>query len=430
MTLSNKSATLLLAVGMSTTLIAVGAIFLSGSVEVLGRNVPDADLNSGYLSAVGVAIALGAFFALLPNEEKDRLALLTVWSLKVAVTLGVMLFYEDHYYLLDSYVYYSVVQSGLLQGAAFSFGDGTGNTISIVWLMFQAVPDSFHALKVLFSGVGLAGVFIIYRASALLLGGSDLRVFYGFALFPSILFWSSIIGKDPVVLFGIGLYIFGVVGWYTTGANRYLIPLATGVLVAILIRLWLGPVLLAPLLVQSLMAEQRIERRLIYGFGAVVLLIFAATQVLEMFDVESQADLLAVVDTTAQGFSEVDGGSSQEINRDLSNIPSLVGFMPLAIFTTLFRPLPGEVNNVFGVFAGLESAALLAMSVVAAWRVKRQDLRDPIVQWAIFYVILWTLMYSFVSYGNLGTAVRYRLQVLPVLLGLVLFLGRRRERDF
>ena len=35
-------------------------------------------------------------------------------------------------------------------------------------------------------------------------------------LYPSIIFWSSILGKDPIAFLGIGMYVFGVVGWSRT----------------------------------------------------------------------------------------------------------------------------------------------------------------------------------------------------------------------
>jgi len=35
------------------------------------------------------------------------------------------------------------------------------------------------------------------------------------------------------------------------------------------------------------------------------------------------------------------------------------------------------------------------------------------------------LIYAFVSSQNFGTAVRYRVQILPLMLGLLLYLGRR-----
>ena len=97
------------------------------------------------------------------------------------------------------------------------------------------------------------------------------------------------------------------------------------------------------------------------------------------------------------------------------------------MFTALFRPLPGEVLNPFGWLAGFENAVLLALCGRAVLRTRFRELRDPIVLWAVSFVIVWAIVYGFASYQNLGTAVRFKLQVLPILLGLLFYFGRRRS---
>jgi hypothetical protein len=49
------------------------------------------------------------------------------------------------------------------------------------------------------------------------------------------------------------------------------------------------------------------------------------------------------------------------------------------------------------------------------------------VQWAVLLIVVWAAAYGFVSYQNLGGAVRYRLQILPVLVGLLLYIVASRR---
>ncbi len=58
---------------------------------------------------------------------------------------------------------------------------------------------------------GLAGVYIFYRAAVLFLGREDMRILLVLGLTPSILFWSSILGKDPIVMLGMAVYSYGAV---------------------------------------------------------------------------------------------------------------------------------------------------------------------------------------------------------------------------
>jgi hypothetical protein len=90
------------------------------------------------------------------------------------------------------------------------------------------------------------------------------------------------------------------------------------------------------------------------------------------------------------------------------------------MFTALFRPLPGEISNAFGILAGLENLALLTIFLVAIKHFRSTELKNPVVLWGVLLVLVWTLAYAFISYQNLGGAVRFRLQILPIFLGLLL----------
>src|SRR2546429_1336418 len=95
--------------------------------------------------------------------------------------------------------------------------------------------------------LGLLAVYVFYRAAQRHRGHPDRRVLYVLAFVPSSLFWSSILGKDPLVLLGVALYTYGFVGWYRLRRLRYVVVLLLGVMLAAAMRLWLAPILLAPL---------------------------------------------------------------------------------------------------------------------------------------------------------------------------------------
>jgi hypothetical protein len=140
-------------------------------------------------------------------------------------------------------------------------------------------------------------------------------------------------------------------------------------------------------------------------------------------DVARQGDLLATTNTLARSFDH--GGSTLEV-PDLNTSGEVARFVPLGVFTVLFRPFPGEVPHVFGALAGIENVFLLLLVVRAAWRTKLREFREPLVAWALLTVLLWAVVYAFNSFQNLGTATRHRLEIEPLLLGLLFYLGRRR----
>ncbi len=81
--------------------------------------------------------------------------------------------------------------------------------------------------------------------------------------------------------------------------------------------------------------------------------------------------------------------------------------------------------NPFGLLAGLENFFLLVLLGMAVVRARLSAFRDPLVLWAALLLVTWAGLYGFISYYNMGAAVRFKLQVLPVLLMLLLYLSRR-----
>ena len=205
---------------------------------------------------------------------------------------------------------------------------------------------------------------------------------------------------------------------------RYVGVLLFGVMLAAAMRLWLAPILLAPLWVVAVrLAPGPIRRAawLVAG-GAVALLgiklVRQYTALTSIQDVVDTADALSRVLAM--------GGSGEEPARPLASVGSLVTFLPLGLFTALFRPLPGEVPNPFGWMAGVENVALLLFAGFAALRARLRDFLDPVVVWAVALLGAWASLYVFLSYSNLGSAARFKLQILPVLLLLLLYLARGR----
>ena len=97
-----------------------------------------------------------------------------------------------------------------------------------------------------------------------------------------------------------------------------------------------------------------------------------------------------------------------------------------SIPTALFRPLPGEVRNLFGLLAGLENLVFVILLIMAFFRTKLKELKDPLILWAIAICCIWGSLYGMIN-QNLGTFVRYKVQIFPIFLGLLLYLARPRK---
>lgn len=395
---------------------------VAGLIEALGYRIPNPDMASDYLQGLAWAAALLASLSLWPVPARDRRALALIWLAKIGVTLGFMLIYE-YAYGLDSYFYFSAPQDRSFVPEAFRLGEGTNNILRLVYWHYQLMPPSFHALKVSCAMLGLLAIYLFYRAGVLAVGREDRRILYVLAFTPSILFWSSILGKDPVMLVGIAMYALGAVTWLRRGRWWAWALIAGGIVLAMGVRTWMGPIMLAPL---GIVLWPSLRHPVTRGLAVVIMLpalLFSVQALLDQFRVETLSEALEATGNLSQSWAH--GGSGQVLDVDFTSPRSVISFLPWGMFTALFRPLPLEVRNPFGLLAGAENAALLWLLFLALRRGDRARLRDPVVLWALVLVITWALVYSFISYQNLGSAVRFRLQILPVLLGLLLYLGWR-----
>lgn len=405
--------------------IAAGAsvpVFV-GLVQYWGEYIPRPDIQSDYLVGVVWALLLWASILVWPVSRAHKNVLMVLWGAKVFVTLGFMLLYEHFYPVLDFQMYLELGSAPELDWGGVGLGRGTENMIALSWLHAQFITPSYHAMKVSFAFVGLLGVYFFYRGIVLALGRDDLRMLLVLGLFPSVLFWSSILGKDPVVLLGIGVYAYGVMGWSRRMRWPYLLAVAAGIWLATMIRVWAAPILLAPLILSIPGQIRGAGRKTAFLLVSSVVLAASVARFAEAFGMETMQDLYST--TNAQSRAWAGGGSGQTINAQFTGPLSMLLFMPFGAFTALFRPLPGEVMNPFGLLAGMESAVLLGLLALSLKRVRWATLRQPLIVWAVSLVVVWSSIYGFVSSQNLGSAVRFKLQILPVLLTVLLYLSRK-----
>jgi hypothetical protein len=389
-----------------------------------GINLPIHDVAADYVAGFWWSAVLGMSILLWPIPVPHRATLFGLWIVKAAVALGFMLIYESSYSSLDAFRYFLASLQDQYDWSRIGFGNGTENMEALAWLHGRFLPHSYHALKTTFAMIGLIAGYLFFRAAVAAGAKSGIKLLVLLVLTPSILFWSSIVGKDPLILLGVAVYSYGTVRWVRGRNASWLILALSGALLASSFRIWLGPILTVPVVVLTLVEPRRgIARLILVSLGIGVL--FLGTSVLrEKFFHESTVDLIEATNSYSQAWAQ--GGSAQVISTPFTGVVSVLRFLPLGMFTALLRPLPGEVNNPFGLLAGLENLALLILAFAAILRSRLADLREPLVIWAITLLVCWSTVYGFLSYQNLGSGVRFRLQILPIFFLLLLHLARRR----
>jgi hypothetical protein len=404
-----------LSAGCVAALGAALAVNFAGHLAIaFGGNIPTDLLERDYLLGVLWGGVLGALVLLWPASSTERSAVVLLWVGKLLVTLVVMLAYERQYDFLDSYTYFSDSVDPAHSAYAITAAFGTHNTILLFSLLWDVIPPSFHALKVSCAYVGLIGVWFFYKAWREVVPGTSVLPLFVLGLTPSVLFWSSTLGKDPIVLCGLGAATWGILRIRRAPALSAAITLIAGLALVGSIRPWIAGLFVGAILATSAVFARSAAVRAAWIATGLLLILGITIPVVLVLSVTGRS-LLATLTAVSSGWAT--GGSANAPVAFESWLDPIV-FLPLGAFTALFRPLPGEVGGAFGLLAGLENLVLLALVGLSLSKVWRRPLTFGVVL-LVTFVLLWSGLYAFLSYQNLGTAVRFKLQVVPFLLALI-----------
>jgi len=398
-------------------------------VTLLGHNIPSlltTDKTADYLKGWATALLFMALIVVAPIDSEDKKNLKLVWLAKIVVTLVFMLFYEANYGL-DAYSYFERSQDRFPDFSEVGFTNGTANMIAFTWIFEHYVIStaSFHAQKVICAFIGCMGIFLFYRALRRLRPEIPHRAFPGLALFPSVLFWSSTLGKDAMIVFGISLTLYGMLRTLAGRNPLFLLISVFGLVLTAMIRIWLAPILVLSFCVVAVVSSRNIVFRLALLAAVLGGATYAVPRIGKQLSVEDADQLAARAGAISRSWQR--GGSAGDVPIIRTPTDDLK-FLPVGMFTALFRPLPGEVMNPFGMLAGFENLVLLYLVWHAARAWRRETWKDELVAWFFAYVLLWGFIYAFISPQNLGAAVRFKVQVLPELLVLLAYVAYFKPR--
>ncbi len=230
-------------------------------------------------------------------------------------------------------------------------------------------------------------------------------------LWPSLCFWPSSMGKDAVMMLGIGMCVYGYVG-----LNKRMKPLSLifGIVVLTCIRPHIATIVAMALVGAEFLRTSRAQGGWWRSLGLVGIGVAAAVVGLSQFGLDI-SDVEGIQETFEAGAARTSkGGSAIETTAGLAAIP-------LALVNSLLRPFPWEAHHVFALFASLEVWAFW-LYVLARRRMLSAALRDwrgdRLLRFALPVGLLLAFFYG-LAMSNLGIIARQRVVILPFLFILV-----------
>ncbi|MBW3578446.1 MAG: hypothetical protein KY462_12035 [Actinobacteria bacterium] len=305
---------------------------------------------------------------------------------------------------------------------------GTGTIIVATAALFALLGESTVTGFLVFALAGICGHWLMYRAYRLAEPDANARP-YGLLVlfFPSLVFWTSPIGKEAWFALFLGIGAYGVARILIRRPSGYLL-VALGSLGMALVRPHVAAMFTFAVGIGVLRHRigHRGVRRPLHAIVIAILVTFAVVATVKMtadflnFDPLETEQVIAVLERTSD-MSGIGGSQFEPVGiaspRDL----------PAGTASVLFRPFPTEADNPMMLLAAGEGVVLMGLLFQPLRRPSRflaAIWGRPYVAFAAVFVALFVVGFSYI--GNFGILVRQRTMMLPFLFVLILSARDRR----
>jgi hypothetical protein len=395
---------------------------------------------AAYGQGISLILLLASILVwILRNVENSYMA----WALLAARvgTVAVATIFIEPYYLSrtgsDAELYHSlgmqVAQTlwmnGTLPISGLNWGTNCYSVYTgVCYLLFGPNP---LAVKLLNTGIATAGSILFYKAYVFYYGRTNraLRLLLFFS--PTLLYWSSVHGKDPLTFFSLGLGFLGTAQFTKEGSKRGFLLCLLAALCLFVIRPHVACVYLVALSVVLLFLSMSAKKSAATRFASVsclALVVLSVNFVINDYiqDGASSADaILAHVSTQHNGLDT--GNSALEV-PSLRGWRAAIAYLPNGAATVMFRPFPWESGGLFFRLTSVEQLGLSGAELVFSGyfllallngylrgkreRIKRDSTTDALTVFVTAYLIGFVLLFTYIA-GNLGSLAREKIQLAP-----------------
>lgn len=292
---------------------------------------------------------------------------------------------------------------------------GTYFMFSLNYFPSKVLGLSYLTGTLLYSLIGFVGLLFFYITALKIIPMNS--TFKGYTLFPLLFFlpnlhfWSCGVGKDTLLFFAIGAFVYGLLQ-----PSKRIILLVLALLLSYLIRPHITLFMVVAFGLAYMMSSKvSVIKRFFFmtillGIGVAIL-----PTVLEFAKIE---------EATVESFDNFSDKKSSVLSRgntgsriDISSYP-----FPVKVFTFLFRPLFFDINGIPALLASFENLLLLVLSYrVFRYKPWETFKNSPyLIKGLMLFLVIGTLAFS-QSLGNLGIMIRMRNMFLPGLLIYILW---------
>ncbi len=281
---------------------------------------------------------------------------------------------------------------------------------------------------IFFSFLSLTGLTCLFKTFIHFLPDVQKSLFASTFLVPSILFWSSGILKEGLLMFGIGTLLFSKLQMIHLGKKRYALLVLVSVIILMFLKVYVLLILLPGVIAwmwSSRSGYAVIILKFLVTYSLFIILFFNLKLISPNLDAVS---IIYHKQNNSIRFTEFMKSKSIISPPVIENsLPDLLIKSPVAFSKAMFQPFVTQAHNPFSWMAAVENLMLILFLMVAliyASPPGREAL--PLFLLALFFVILLYALIGFTT-ANAGSLVRYKMPALPFLLFISIALLNRKK---
>ncbi|MDB5283077.1 MAG: hypothetical protein JWO06_2152 [Bacteroidota bacterium] len=283
-------------------------------------------------------------------------------------------------------------------------------------LMFLSAKTYFvHILFMCF--ISLLGWILLSNSVLSFANNQNAVLVIPIMLLPSVLFWTSGILKEPLLVLGLGLFVSGVLNLrsqISTGLAKTL----AGFIIILFTKFFVLACLLPTVVAFLVPSNDSGWRKILFKYAVVhIVLLTIAFNLQHFIPRINLPQMLANKQMHSVKEAEYfQAGSRIEIPPLLPNAQSILKIAPMGLWNTLTRPYPWEGKNVMMLASALENLVILGFILLCIYF---SNWKDPYNANLFLFLISSSLVY-FALIGMctpvLGNLVRYKAPLLPIFL--------------
>ena len=400
------------------------------------------------------------------TNENNRRYFIPALTIKIAGAIGLGLIYQFYYQGGDTYnyfeqcvhIYQSIFDSPLITlKLLFSDGSFAPSTFlysqHIYWftspseyLIIKLAAffglfcfGTYSSIAVMFACFSFSGLWAAYTTFLKEYPSQEGPLALALFFLPSVFFWGSGLMKDTVAITALGWLFYAFYQIFILKENLLYSTLVLIITVYILytIRIFVLLSFLPPAIVWVFLQNStRIQNRLVRFLAGPILLVIGLSTAIYVgmnvteghvkYDIDEIGKRTKINAEYLYRISLQEGGSAYYLGDLDGSIMSMIRLAPQALVVTLFRPFLWEAKNIMMLLSAIEALIFLILTsrlllYPGLFKSFKILLKEPMLLFCLIYSVVLAVAVGLNSY-NFGSLVRYKIQILPFYLSMVLIL--------